>query len=632
MTLKETAYKYFQSGLSVIPLKSDKRPVGHWTENQTNLLDPSKKFKDDTVGLGIIAGKVSGGLEIIDVDCKYDLSGSLMNDYTDLITSCNSELLNKLVIEKTPSGGYHIVYRCKEIEGNKKLANRYATGEEKAKDANLSVNVLIETRGEGGYIMAAPSPGYELTYGSFEAVQEITPQERKVLLDCAKSFNEVFASIPIRNTFYDGSNPFSEYNDTADVPLLLQQHGWTYVKDVKGNKMFKRPGGSSEWSAGYDEVKKLLYVFSSSTVFEPQKAYNATQVLTFLDFAGDYKETAKFLKERGYGRGERKITKDAPKNSFLSSATLEMDYLKKARTGTLEMGLTTGFNLLDANWRLKPNYLNIINGIDNTGKSQVIWYLLILAAINHKWRSLIYAGENGTGGVYRKLIEFSQCKLISKMSDTEFKEAKEFVDEYFTVIKNADVFTYANILEIGDEALLTKKYNVLCIDPYNALFRDKNKNANVHDYDYEALGDMRQWIRNKQCSIWVICHAVTEALRNKYPKDHIKYAGMVMPPGKADTEGGGKFGNRADDFLTVHRHTQHSEDWKWTEIHVRKVKETETGGKQTFMDEPFKMKMLPDQTGFVDSNGYNPVTKQNFANEVINFIEPNRPEIDESPF
>jgi hypothetical protein len=119
-------------------------------------------------------------------------------------------------------------------------------------------------------------------------------------------------------------------------------------------------------------------------------------------------------------------------------------------------------------------------------------------------------------------------------------------------------------------------------------------------------------------------------MRNKYPKDHHRYAGMVMPPGKADTEGGGKFGNRADDFLTIHRHTQHAEDWKWTEIHVRKVKETETGGRQTFMDEPFKMRMIPDQTGFVDVNNYNPVTKKNFANEVINFIEPNIS--DDAPF
>ena len=46
----------------------------------------------------------------------------------------------------------------------------------------------------------------------------------------------------------------------------------------------------------------------------------------------------------------------------------------------------------------------------------------------------------------------------------------------------------------------------------------------------------------------------------------------------ADVEGGGKWGNRADDVISIHRYTQHPTRWMVSDIHVVKVKETETGG------------------------------------------------------
>ena len=49
---------------------------------------------------------------------------------------------------------------------------------------------------------------------------------------------------------------------------------------------------------------------------------------------------------------------------------------------------------------------------------------------------------------------------------------------------------------------------------------------------------------------------------------------------------------KADDFLTIHRLTQDKEQWMWSQIHVRKIKETETGGCCTPFEEPIKIKMI----------------------------------------
>ena len=56
-------------------------------------------------------------------------------------------------------------------------------------------------------------------------------------------------------------------------------------------------------------------------------------------------------------------------------------------------------------------------------------------------------------------------------------------------------------------------------------------------------------------------------------------------------QGGGKWINRCDDFISIHRYTQSENDWMYIQIHVLKVKETETGGCPTFFNEPILFKL-----------------------------------------
>jgi hypothetical protein len=117
--IKETAKKYLQSGLSVVFLQDNKRPnLSEWKDLESQALTPEevdtlysggsirleietpRKKKDGTTWiakgikfypekeptyLGIIAGKVSGGLEVIDVDCKYDITGYLWDELKTLL-------------------------------------------------------------------------------------------------------------------------------------------------------------------------------------------------------------------------------------------------------------------------------------------------------------------------------------------------------------------------------------------------------------------------------------------------------------------------------------------------------------------------------------------------------------------
>lgn len=303
--------------------------------------------------------------------------------------------------------------------------------------------------------------------------------------------------------------------------------------------------------------------------------------------------------------------------SFIANDLELKTYLDSIRDGTFKLGLTTGIPELDEYFRFKESNIVTINGHDNVGKSTIIWYLATLSAILHNWNWIIFSAENKSGGIFRKIIEFRTGKSIKSLTDIEYKEYYNWAKNHFTIIKNEDSFTYKDIIEMSTRLFSTKKYNGLLVDPYNSLYRDKDKSESVHDYDYDAMGNFRLWANKMKCSVYINCHSQTEAARRVYSLHHEKYPGLSMPPGKADTEGGGKFANRTDDFITIHRMAMHKTDWMYNEFHVRKIREEETGGKQTVHDEPFLLKMIKGGIGFETKSGFNPIEKINNS-KIIN--------------
>lgn len=612
----DIAQKLYESGFSVIPVGKDKVPTIRWKQNTELLLAPSDKIAS-SYGIGIVTGKVSGNLEVIDIDLKYDLTGKLFDDYKALIHSQSPELLKKLVVQKTPTGGYHFIYRAPEVEGNKKLANRHATEAEQS-DTKEKIKVLIETRGEGGYFACEPFPDYRVIYGSLLDVKTITKDEREILLDCAKTFNDVFEPVHVKKEHkeYIASNltPFDDYNQRGEVLDLLLSQGWKLVLTRGSKNLLLRPGGAGKWSADFDTEKRLFYVFTSSSEFEQQKAYNPVQVLCKLNFNGDYSATGKWLRDNGYGdktysrvsSPKKVISLDDDNLDFIAPQAESDTYIEQIINGTFEMGAPTHIPKLDEHWRFKRATLVIANGMDNVGKSILMWYLAVLAAKFHNWKWIIRSSENKTGGVKRRLMEFYLCKPITDMTDMEFRKAKSWVEKHFILLKNDELVTYSEALLMARKIIEKMGHvDAFLIDPYNGLWKDCGQ-SEEHAYDYKAVSEIRIFIEQTKCSVYLNCHSITEALRRKYPKGH-KWDGYPMPPDKADTEGGGKFSNKADDFLTIHRMVQHPEEWMWTEIHVKKIKEMETGGKHTYLDDPVRLRMIKGGCGFEDADGYNPI-------------------------
>jgi hypothetical protein len=182
-SITTAACAYLSAGLCVLPARrAEKRPaVGRWKQYQKRLpteAELSAWLANNPDAVCILCGQASGNAEILDFDAR----GELFDRWCAKVRTAAPGLLERLVLSRTQSDGRHAVYRCiAAVSGNLKLAQR------KVGD---KVVTLIETRGEGGLFLCAPTAGYEVIQGDLADLPVLTEAERDILLQAAWELNE----------------------------------------------------------------------------------------------------------------------------------------------------------------------------------------------------------------------------------------------------------------------------------------------------------------------------------------------------------------------------------------------------------------------------------------------------------
>lgn len=276
-----------------------------------------------------------------------------------------------------------------------------------------------------------------------------------------------------------------------------------------------------------------------------------------------------------------------------------IEKLRQIRNGSIKEGLKLDIPDIDEHIRFKPSNFNVILGQANVGKTSAVLFLMLCYSIKHKKKWLVFSSENEPHSIVRKLVEYLANKPINLIEELEFIEYTDFIDDYFKIISPDKLYTYRDLLGLAKSYKDAWDYDGFMIDPYNSIVKDPElmKSIGGHEYDYQATTEFRIFCKQNKISIWLCVHANTGAIRMLHRIDH-KYAGFPLPPQAGDVEGGAKFVNRADDFWVVHRYVQHPTDFMITQIHVRKVKEVETGGRPTPMEFPVPLKSVINNVGF----------------------------------
>ena len=329
-TLLDIAYTYWNAGLTPVPHVAgveepsycDARghivPIawGRWKEYQPDRETLKRWFSNgdlDTVRIELLTGSAAHNkyeapvrLQILDFESAEVFEAFI----EDIYFNGHSDILYRCIVERTPSGGAHVGFLCQTISDKQKLKLALKKGED---DKNkLLIELLQHQLCTVAPTRIAWKPDrpkdavYRLTQGSWDHPYSISPEQRQILLDVARSFNEVPEKVvgERNGPSTNGMRPGDKLNGQADREWwhdLLARHGW---KDVsrpgllgKGLAYWQRPGKvGGTCSATYGKTGRHLYVFSSNAQpFAPDTAYAPFGAYALLEHDGDFGAAAKAL-------------------------------------------------------------------------------------------------------------------------------------------------------------------------------------------------------------------------------------------------------------------------------------------------------------------------------------------------
>lgn len=297
---------------SVITIGDSKLPNFPWKEQQTEKLT-TEKFTNNfnykggiikkdgteippTKGIGLVTG--FDFLECIDVDTKVFSTqiekDEFWNEFYQTLKDNVVDFEDKIVVYKTKSGGYHLLYKSKRVEGNQKLAK--LKGHKEA---------IIETRGIGGYIFTYQDKKF--SKGSYFDINFITDSDREVIFNICKSYNHIEEQViePKKDKKVYSENdtpPWTDFNNQNNVWDVVQDDFFIPPKGIKQKHfLIKRHGAESAHSGYIFNDSGCMYLFTTGTIYPAEKLISPFVAYAYKYHNGNFSEATKDLYNQGFG-------------------------------------------------------------------------------------------------------------------------------------------------------------------------------------------------------------------------------------------------------------------------------------------------------------------------------------------
>lgn len=582
-----TFLEYLHAGLSCIPIRADgsKAAAIPWREFCGRLPTEAEcqSWQEHYAGVAIIGGAVSGNLEIVDID-----EPSLVRPFIDALRSQDASLPHRLTYVQTPrrneigKAGCHLYFRCAEpIPGNTKLAMSEpepdidtdgklrmhpATGE-----PVLKPRTLIETRGEGGYVLtvgcsAACHPTgnlYEHVYGPpLAELAVLSAAERDTIHQVARMFDrsisETHEEPSVRGYERHGDkSPGDSFNERATWPQILEPHGWHCIGESGGVKRWRRPGKSTGISATTGLLSKqgneLLVVFSTNAhPFEGIAAngrqgvtYSKFGAYTLLNHTGDYQASAKALLDLGYGTPASKRPEKARvlRGTVHDAETRYLELLTAGQTELMSLGLPSLDKALDGG--VERAEMVIIGGLPSHGKS-VCGLQALRATVESGRNGVLVSHEMGGLAIAKRMI-LARTPFGAEHWRDKIDVLKRDCDAYWSVCGEMFLLEQCRQIDDIEKAVdqIAREYDLgMIVIDHAQLTVGKGINR------YEQLSDASARFKDLAVKHNCVCLVLSQLNRQAAAGDagahHLRESGaleqdadviiMVRWPWKADPE------------------------------------------------------------------------------------------------
>lgn len=488
--------------LSLITIGDKKVPNFPWKAQQTKALnkDSFEKnylykgglFKENgdeipkTCGIGIVTG--FNGLECIDVDLKILPSlkeqQDFWSEYISFLRDNIDDFDNKFCIYKTVNNGYHILYRCSKIDGNKKLAKLEGYTE-----------AIIETRGVGGYVFV-----YENKVGNLDytEIKEISEFDREVLLEISKSYNFIDDSkkIVVEEKEYTESKikPWDDFNAKVSIFDIISD-SFEVVRNIKDKYIIRRFNATSAHSGYVYKNSGCMFLFSTGTIYPNEKLISPFAAYAIKHHNGNFKEATKQIYNDGYG--SRLIIKPKELTETVIINTKDLEFPLDIFPESIQNYIKLCNNTLDSSidymgcsmlWMASVIIGNSINIKIKNGwiENSTVWISIVGKAGLGKTPSisniifpLMKANNREIKNFIKQNEKYHAYKELDKKDQKNTEEIKRPVKTQF-IVNDITLEALIDLHEESDNAVGVFK------DELAGWFKDMNK--------YRAGSDLEFWL------------------------------------------------------------------------------------------------------------------------------------------
>jgi hypothetical protein len=452
--------KLAENGFSIIPCAENKAPVGSWKKYQSVARTALEVEQLTSVRYGIVTGY--NNLEVIDIDCKtlptLKEQKEFWDEYLGFLRDNIDDFDKKFVIKKTLNKGFHILYRCKTLRGNTKIAKLKGSKE-----------ALIESRGLGGMVIV-----YEDTLSSlnYHQIQEISEEDRDILWSCSLTYNYVEEvklepkKTPIE---YQESEItcWDDFNNKTDIFDVVGSE-FTIVANHTKKYVIKRHGATSPHSGYIYKEDNRMYLFSTGTNYPHEKQISPFVAYAYKNHNGDFSETAKDLYNKGFGSRLKSKIKE-----LKQSINTQEDVIIKKEDLVFPIDIfpkDIQDYLIECNTKLDSS-------IEYMGCS-MLW--LISVCIGNSIQVEVKKGWNENLSVWISIVGKAGLGKTPSISNVVFPLTKINAKEIKTYIKESEKYEfYSN---------LSKKEK----EEHNEVFKPVKTQFIANDITLEALVDLHQ--------------------------------------------------------------------------------------------------------------------------------------------